>query len=389
MRKPAFTASTQAVGLPQRPQAADGELARHSLPAVYGLCLLSTLQERGCASAEILAGTGLQRPQLEAVEGRLSVLQYGAMIANAVRLSGDPGLSFELGLGRRLTAHGYLGYALMSCSTIGEAIALGMRYLRARLPFHSLTPRIEAEIMVIEVGEAIQLGSFRQFAFEHFMVEVCQLCASLARPGPGLRALWRATEVHFDFPEPPHYARYRRRLPRVRHAQASNQLRFPRRLLDWPITTANPVTARQVITLCEQELALLRQPMPVLERARALMLSRDGRYPSLAELAERLGVSSRSLKRRLREHGSSYLCLRDEARRRDSLRLLANPALSSQRIAEAVGFDNAANFNRAFRKWTGMTPGQHRLAAGARTLDRPARTTKPAPAELGASAAEA
>jgi len=341
------------------------DLAGQRLPASYALRLLSLLAPRGLAAERLLAGTGLGHEAFTGREASLSVAQYGQLIANALRLSGDPGLSYELALASRLTSHGFLGYGLMSCATLGQALHLGLRYLHTRLPFHLIELRREGGQICLEVSEALPLGPFRQFGFEHLMTELCQLAASLAGGRGDDGDLRAQVEIHHDFPEPPHFARYRERLPQVRHRQTGNRLRFPAALLDQPIATADPLSSELATEQCERELALRGGAgrLSLLERVRQLMVAEQGRYPDLPELAARLAISPRHLKRRLRALGSGYLPLRDEARRRDALRLLAEPALPIERIAGLVGFDNPANFTRAFRRWTGQTPRAWRLAA--------------------------
>ncbi|MDP3857257.1 MAG: AraC family transcriptional regulator ligand-binding domain-containing protein [Stagnimonas sp.] len=352
--------------LPRAEPRRAAELARQRLPASYALRLLGLLRPRGLAVEQLLAGTGLEPGAFAGREASLSVAQYGQLIANALRLSGDPGLSYELALASRLTSHGFLGYGLMSCATLGQALQLGLRYLHTRLPFHQIELRREGARLCLEASEALPLGPFRQFGYEHLMAELCQLAASLAEGGgPDDEGLLAQVEIHHDFPEPPHYARYRQRLPRVRHRETGNRLCFPAALLDRPIATADPLSSELAVAQCERELALRgigRQSL--LERARQLMVAEQGRYPELGELAVRLTISPRHLKRRLRALGSGYLPLRDEARRRDALRLLAEPTLAVERIAGLVGYDNPANFTRAFRRWTGQTPRAWRLGAG-------------------------
>lgn len=339
--------------------------AGQRLPASYALRLLGLLAPRGLGAERLLAGTGLGAAAFTGPDASLSVAQYGQLVANALRLSGDPGLSYELALASRLTSHGFLGYGLMSCATLGQALQLGLRYLHTRLPFHHIELRRDGARLCLEVSETLPLGPFRQFGFEHLMAELCQLAAGLAGNGGDDASLLAQAEIHHDFPEPAHYARYRARLPPVRHRQTGNRLCFPAALLEQAIATADPLSSELAVAQCERELALRGGAgrLNLLERARQLMIAEPGRYPELGELAAQLAISPRHLKRRLRALGSGYLPLRDEARRRDALRLLAEPALPIERIAGLVGFDNPANFTRAFRRWTGQTPRAWRLTA--------------------------
>jgi AraC-like DNA-binding protein len=84
---------------------------------------------------------------------------------------------------------------------------------------------------------------------------------------------------------------------------------------------------------------------------------------SLAAVARALGVSDRTLHRRLRGEGTGFAALLDEARRERALVLLDDPALSASEVAFLLGFTDPAGFFRAFRRWTGDTPQRHRVRA--------------------------
>lgn len=101
----------------------------------------------------------------------------------------------------------------------------------------------------------------------------------------------------------------------------------------------------------------------IVERVRAeLSLGAEG-YPDLAAVAARLRTSTRSLKRHLAQRGSGFQVLLDEARHRDALRLLRNADLEIRQIAAVLGYRDPPSFSRAFRRWTGQTPHQARIAA--------------------------
>lgn len=98
-----------------------------------------------------------------------------------------------------------------------------------------------------------------------------------------------------------------------------------------------------------------------------MLVNENRKYPSMEAAAARLHTSGRTLKRRLKQHGVSFQQLLDEARKRDSLRLLADVSLNLEQIAARVGYNDPANFTRAFRKWTGLTPSMFRTKRAAET----------------------
>jgi AraC-like DNA-binding protein len=75
-------------------------------------------------------------------------------------------------------------------------------------------------------------------------------------------------------------------------------------------------------------------------------------------------MSPRTLKRKLAACGTTYSDLLDELRQNRAVQLLGSDQLSIEAIADRLGYSDAANFGRAFRRWTGTTPGAYRSADG-------------------------
>jgi AraC-like DNA-binding protein len=91
-----------------------------------------------------------------------------------------------------------------------------------------------------------------------------------------------------------------------------------------------------------------------------------GARPTLANVARSLGMSTRTMQRRLGELGTTYQDVLDEVRRRSARRLLASTDLGMGEIAFVLGFEEANSFMRAFHAWEGTTPGKWRARAGVR-----------------------
>jgi AraC-like DNA-binding protein len=87
-------------------------------------------------------------------------------------------------------------------------------------------------------------------------------------------------------------------------------------------------------------------------------LSRE--FPSIVEMAEHMHVSVRTLRRRLKDEGTSYREFKDQTRRDAAQQLLSRPELKINAIAVMLGFDEPSAFHRSFKKWTGGTPGEYR-----------------------------
>ena len=81
----------------------------------------------------------------------------------------------------------------------------------------------------------------------------------------------------------------------------------------------------------------------------------------MEQMAERLHMSPRTLHRHLVDAGSSYQDILDDVRRRLAIEFLRNTELSIDEVSARVGFSDASNFRKAFKKWTGKLPGEFRL----------------------------
>lgn len=94
--------------------------------------------------------------------------------------------------------------------------------------------------------------------------------------------------------------------------------------------------------------------------ARAVIVAELPALVTTSVCASRLGMSARTMHRRLREESTSFAELLDDVRRDQALRLLKDRTRGLSDIAHAVGFSDQSALTRAFRRWTGMTPGQFR-----------------------------
>ena len=145
----------------------------------------------------MLAGSGVERDRLAQPDARITPLQQAAIVFNLLDATDDPSIAIEIGLRSSLTKAGLIGFGLMSCATLGEAISLGIRYLPTRVPFFSVRLAQLDGIVDIDVFEAFPLGRLRQFAVENFLVETAILFNSLLHPVPG-RTLQSRAELHFS-----------------------------------------------------------------------------------------------------------------------------------------------------------------------------------------------
>ena len=130
--------------------------------------------------------------------------------------------------------------------------------------------------------------------------------------------------------------------------------------LDQAANLGNKTTFAAVVALCDDLLDDLKSRIGVAGEIRALLLRDITNPPTLTAIAELLEVSDRSLRRQLREQGISFRGLLDELRMQIAMKYLRTTRLANEDIALALGFSDAANFRRAFRRWTNKSPSEIR-----------------------------
>ena len=320
----------------------------------YVLLTLEQAAARGIKREQLLAGLDIDPTALQQGDARIPLLSYGQIVARALRLSDDPSLGYDFGLRTSLTTHGLLGFGLMSQPSLRDALALAQKYApHLRSPGFTSRFFIDGDDAVLEVREAVPYGPLRQYAYDMLLVSVAQiirLVTPTAQP-----ALW------FDCAQPTYFSAYAERLPPTRFNMGVNQIRLPLSDLEIELNTANISTAQLITAQCEEELARIGATDNLLARVRAMLINANNGYLSLAEVANAIHASTRTLKRKLAEHETSFQQLLDEARCRDSIRLLEETTLPMEEVAYRVGYSEASNFSRAFQRWTGKTPGTYRI----------------------------
>ncbi|ARK84006.1 AraC family transcriptional regulator [Burkholderia pseudomallei] len=335
-------------------------LRRPTIPVAYLRHLLTVFEERGIDARDARAGTGLRDDVLGEPDARIAPSQWGRLVLNAIRLSGDEGIGFELGLRLRMSVHGFLGYAALTAADLRASLLVNARYFRMRNRQYRLhyAERDDGATLSLHGVQASPVLQHHAM-FEIVLTGIAQNVGTVAgRAEPPI-------ELQFAWPEPDYYARYRDRLPPVRFGCAANAVWVSRDALDWPLPLADDVAHRQALAQVEREYADVRhEEGDLVARVRAeLTLTAHG-YPRPDALARRLLMSTRTLRRRLLDAGCGYRALVDEARLRDARRLLRASDLDLKTIAARLQFNDPANFTRAFRKWTGLTPSAYREAGG-------------------------
>jgi AraC-like DNA-binding protein len=303
------------------------------LPALQYATLLDVLAERGHERGAVLAAGGyLTLPQMEALALRACAL--------------EPGISCEVGARVSLMSHGWLSVAALSSATIGQALVVVAEH------FALVSPLFEMSVREADGRIAIRLTSRWTLPAEVERYHTEAFCSSLQAHVPRLL-------FHGSLPTGLEVSSWPAG-PELGSARPHHEIRFPAALGDVRLPLADASVHRAAVDRCRAHLAAQRDPVETAAAVRRQLIASGAPFPDVVAIAKRLGTSSRSLRRRLRDEGTSFRALLDEVRSTLADEWLDDPKRSITEIGFDLGYTDAANFTRAYRRANGLSPSAAR-----------------------------
>ncbi len=335
----------------------ESDLDHLSANAIYASLLVDMLGQSNVSQGALLAGTGIQPEQLSSLDSRLSARQYNRLIDNARVLSKDPALAFKFGTQLKLSTHGFLGFAAMSAASLGEAIALAVKYCRTRFDFIELTLHQSDQQTTLQVSQAAPLGSTSLFFIDSIMTSLAVGCLNMLGEIPSGIQVKRVCEKPAYFEQMKPWLPQR---PAILFNQSADQVIFTEQLLQRPLNLSDPLAKQLAEQQCQRELDTIPLEDELLYQIQRKLKQAEPGYLKLDQMAESLHMSSRTLKRRLQQRGTSFQDLLDLVRMGQAKRLLFETSQSIDAIASTLGYSDASNFSRAFKRKEGVTPAVYR-----------------------------
>ena len=277
---------------------------------------------------------------------------------SALQLTGDAQLGIKFGARLDLTSHGILGYALMSSRTVEQALQRLIRYIGLTAPPIHFEQVMQGSRCLLVCRPEPELVP-QQFYLDAVLVAVIVSAHTLL----GARVA-REAELWLTCPKPAHADQYAAAVGvRVCFDRPLNAVTMPRRYLDAPVLSAEPAMAELCRQQCEKLLANMRDRRGLAGRVREQLLRAPGHFPAIERIAGQYGLSERTLRRRLTDEGTSYRKLIDEVRLELARTYLTSTGLPVAEIAALLGYDDPANFRRAFKRMQRQSPQDYRGSA--------------------------
>ena len=320
----------------------------------YGLqVLIDELGKLGVDAKTLRRAAGLR-----SLRGTLNRAQRVAVLKAAHDLTRDPLLALRAGKRQRVHHFGVYGFALATSPTFGDALAFGMQNLEFAGAVLRITFRQEGNRGVMQSLNPHPLRDLLPFVAEFWRSSMVALCGEI------LEDRFRSTLMCFPYPRPAHWRAYAElfQCP-LEFESDSMEWHFDAAVLVQPCPNASSLTANICRDFCERLMAGEHGESPLLRDLRTYVLGNSGRRCTADEAAAAVGLSRRTLFRRLAEDGTTFQELLDRTRASLACEYLENTHLPVSEVAMRCGFGDEANFRKAFTRWREATPSAWRKGA--------------------------
>jgi AraC-like DNA-binding protein len=327
-----------------------------NISPVYARFVLREILQRGIAPGDLLEGTSLTRHELE-TGGDISMEDFLTVLENGRSLSGNEQLGLVIGRHSKIIALGPIGAAAAIAPSVREGLQVLENYTRLHISY--IRVQLSSSLQGLSVGFRYlqDTGNVERFHMETAMMLV-QHYVETTTGQPLKTAAYR-----MSIAEPGYAGEYDKCL----HSPVSfnwprSSVELPADVLDLPSPYYNAEMWQRATQDLARRIKALegREERPYTQYVEAFMRSCDPPLPDLASVAGRLHMSERTLNRRLQVEGTSFRTIRGEVQGAWARQHLLETNHSVEAIAASLGYQDAANFRRAFRKMEGCSPGEFR-----------------------------
>ena len=327
-----------------------------NISPVYARFVLREILRQGLSDQLLLAGTSLSRRELE-TGGDIAVEDFLAILENGRRLSGNEQLGLVIGRHTHVIALGPIGAAAAIAPTVREGLQVMENYTRLHIGYMRLELSSSLQGLSVRFRFLQDTGVTERFHTETALmltqdyvetlvgrrVENARYCMALPAPDYANEyPHWLHSPVSFD--------------------QTYNSVELPVEWLDLPSPYYNAVMWHEATLKLAQRLRELegKEESPYTQFVDALLRSSEPPLPGLSVAATRLHMSERTLNRRLQLEGTSFRQIKGATLGSWARQLLLETGHSVEAIAAQLGYQDAANFRRAFRNSEGCSPQEFR-----------------------------
>ena len=334
-------------------------MSRDTISIHFVNAALTGVKRLGLDIDTLLSHVGIEAELLKQPKARISPDQYTQFARMLWLVTQDEHIGFDI-QPRKLGTFAMMCQLIIHCKTLGEALERSTEFYR--LFGDEWSVNLERDKHEARLIPAIP----PKYDPDHFVTE------SMLMIWHGL-ASWLIERriplerVHFSYDRPKHADEYDALFfaPVIQFNAQRTEVTFAADYLDLPIRQTEETLAEFLKSAPAGLLVKFKNTNSLTNRIRDVLKSHIGEeMPTLNDVAAMLYLSPQTLRRRLATEGKSYQGVKDALRRDAAIHLLLRHDLTLEDVAQQVGFSETSTFHRAFKKWTGVTPGLYRQLHG-------------------------
>lgn len=317
--------------------------------------LLEIAEEHAVSITACLAGSAIAADTLSAFNGKIEAWQELAVIRNLLHQINHPGLGIAVGRRYHLTSLGILGFTMLASENLMNALSTLDRFQSLALAICPVKTEIEPRGVWVTFDDRVLPEDTRRFVIERGLSAVISVVSELMQRDVVPLEL----QVRFDA-TPDTHTGYSELPAPLQFAAPRNGVLFANDDLHHPLPQANLASRFQGEQLCGrliQEIQLSPNGSSLVHRVQQVLLENPSSLLTSKDVATCIGLSDRTLHRRLADEGLSFRQLNDQIKQRLAKQMLSASTLDMHSIAQHLGYAEAASFSRAFIRWTGQNPG--------------------------------
>ncbi|PTU32550.1 AraC family transcriptional regulator [Stenotrophobium rhamnosiphilum] len=324
-------------------------------PVAISQVMVNFAARYGVDTATCLLGTGITENQLRDADALIARDQEMRLVENLIlALPQVQAPGFELGLQYDVATFGIFGFVMRMSRNLREAFESALRYLPLSTAYCKFSMLSNEQDFGLIVDPSSIPQHLRQFLLERDMATAINLFHEL-----GLHGV-RVHRLEFQSKAPNHADRIRELCEIAPHYGCrNNAIILKREVADAKMPMYDAHLVRLLEEQCRIQLAR-RQVSGVTGQVRQLLLGPLGFVSSLEDVAEKMAMAPRSLRRRLDEEGNSFRDLVEAERKQIAIQLLEGTEMKLDEMALQLGYGDTASFTRAFRRWFGCPPSEYR-----------------------------
>lgn len=341
---------------PAEPYRRHMPLSNELIPGTYVRHLVDKFVAEGVELNALLQGSKLSHQEIMQSDGQITFEQQLQVYKNAAKLQPSPAFGLQLGHSLRRLDHGVLGYAVYCSADLRQAIRVTVEFQRIAGSMLRMEMFEQGDKLCITFSPVDGLGDAEIIASDEVLAVMGSTLLQLSLP----TTLPKEIQLKHTVTDLAPY----------------EQMFGCNIVPNAGITTLviNESDARRKLAMADTEVAsvcaakcrdLLRRygaPADIVDEVRRILVTQPRAGLSLDRVAEMLHMSGRSLRRKLQASDTNFRQVRDEVLCGIALDYLQTSELPLDEIADLLGYNEVVNFYRAFRRWTGKSPGEVRTA---------------------------